>query len=107
LISTVGSLGPLDFSRFKTIAYKARILGAEIINKQPMKLIGSAAIYLLLFLTPQIFEYNTVWSAELFFPAIAGVCVAALLLMTPGKTCGVALKACRQGKSHTRDYNRR
>jgi uncharacterized membrane protein (UPF0136 family) len=92
LISTVGSFGPLDFSRFKTIGYMAALpinfIGCLlIIFALRMRALSTRLVAgLLLFLTPQIFEYNTVWSAELFFPAIAGVCVAALFLMTPGKT---------------------
>ena len=92
LISTAGSFGPLDFSRFRTIAYMAALpinfIGCLlIISSLRMRALSTRLVAgLLLFLTPQIFEFNTVWSAELFFPFIVGICVAALFLITPGKT---------------------
>jgi hypothetical protein len=92
LISTAGSFGPLDFSRFKTIAYLTALpinfIGCFlIISALRLRALSTRLVAgLLLFLTPQIFEFNSVWSAELFFPGIAGVCVAAVFLMTPGKT---------------------
>ena len=92
IISTAGSFGPLDFARFKTIGYTAALpinfIGCLlVIYALRMRPLSTRLLAgLLLFLTPQIFEFNNVWSAELFFPAIAGICVAAVLLMAPGKT---------------------
>jgi hypothetical protein len=85
LISIAGGYGPLDFAEFRTVGY----LVALPINFAGCLLVVSAfgkhgwlIQYIagtLIFLTPQVFEYNNVWSAELFFPFIAGVCIAAIL----------------------------
>jgi hypothetical protein len=92
MISAAGSFGPLDFSRFRTIGYIAalpiNLIGCWLVistlgmRPLPTRLLAG----LLLFLTPQIFEYNTLWNDETFFPAIAGICVAALFLMASERT---------------------
>src|SRR5262249_27886531 len=91
IISKTGSFGPLDFSKFRTVGYIAALpinfigcwLVISALRLRPLwtRLVAG----LLVFLTPQIFEYNNVWSAELFFPAVAGACVAALFLMPQGQ----------------------
>src|SRR5262249_42281183 len=89
LISKAGSFGPLDFARFRTVGYMTALLFNLIgcllvISALKTRPVSTRLLAgLLLFLTPQIFEFNNVWSAELFFPFIVGICVAGLFLMAP------------------------
>jgi hypothetical protein len=89
LISTAGSFGPLDFARFKTVGYMTALpfnligflLVISALKTRPISTRLLAGFLLLL--TPQIFEFDNVWSAELFFPFMVGICVAGLFLMSP------------------------